>query len=348
MQQQEPEVNFEQVVQRIRSLFGGGNGKAGRNPIALFIYGVLAIALIIWLVTGFYTVQPGEEAALRRLGSYESTEGPGLHWFWPAPIGTVAVESVKEVRRLELGLRGTTPVLSESLMITGDENIVDAQLLVQWDIKNLQQFLFRVSDPGQTFIKNASETSLRQVIGQRNIDDVLTTEKEQVQQETKELLQRLLDNYDTGINIREVKLQNVRAPLQVQDAFDDVVRAREDKDRIIRLANAYKADIMPRAEGDAARLRQTAEAFKQEKIAEATGQADRFLAILREYKNSKDVTRQRLFLEAMEDILPGVTKFIVATEGNNNLLQFLPLSNVTTPVSNVNTSLPSNSTPAVP
>ncbi len=323
---EEPEVNFDEILGRIRAVFGRLGGGKGRNPVALLIFGVLLLALIIWLSTGFYTVQPGEQATLRRLGKFESIQGSGLHWFWPSPIGTVATVAVQEVRRLELGLRGATPVLLESLMITGDENIVDAQLLVQWDVKDVEQFLFRVSDPGGSVLKSAAETSLRQVVGQRNIDDVLVTDKEGVQEDTKELLQGLLDVYQTGINVREVKLQNVRAPLEVQDAFDDVLRAREDKDRIIDLANAYQADILPRALGDAARLRQAAEAFKQAKIASATGQADRFLAILTEFKNSEEVTRQRLYLEAMEEILPSVTKFIVATEGNGNLLQFLPLT----------------------
>ena len=328
---EEPEVNFDEVLGRIRAVFGRLGGGKGRNPAALLIFGVLLLALIIWLSTGFYTVQPGEQATLRRLGKFESIQTSGLHWFWPSPIGTVATVAVQEVRRLELGLRGATPVLLESLMITGDENIVDVQLLVQWDIRDVEQFLFRVSDPGGAVLKSAAETSLRQVVGQRNIDDVLTTEKEAVQQDTKDLLQSLLDIYETGINVREVKLQNVRAPLEVQDAFDDVLRAREDKDRIIDLANAYQADILPRALGDAARLRQAAEAFKQTKIASATGQADRFLAILTEFKNSEEVTRQRLYLEAMEEILPNVTKFIVATEGGGNLLQFLPLTSAPAP-----------------
>ena len=327
----EPEVNFEQILESIRNSFrrlGGG----GTSSTAVFIFGIFALAAIIWLATGFYTVQPGEQAALRRLGVFESVEGPGLHWFWPAPIGTKSIVAVEEVRRLELGLRGATPVLSESLMITGDENIVDAQLLVQYDIKNVEQFLFRVVDPAGAVIKSAAETSLRQVVGQRNIDDVLTTEKEAVQEETRVLLQRLLDSYETGIRIREVKLQNVRAPVQVQDAFDDVVRAREDKDRIIRLARAYEADVLPKARGDAARVREAAEAFRQERIASATGQAERFLAILEEFKNSEEVTRQRLYLEAMEEILPGITKFIIEAEGNNNLLQLLPLTSSPLPI----------------
>ena len=328
--QDEPEVNVEQILERLRSFMkklriGGGGGL-----ITYLVLGVLAVALVIWLGTGFYTVQPGEQAALRRFGVFDAVQGPGLHWFWPSPIGTKAIVNVIEVRRLELGVRGTTPVLTESLMITGDPdldgspgeepNIVDVQLLVQYDIKSVEDFLFRAVDPGGITMKDAAETSLRQVVGSRPIDDVLTDKKEDVQAETKELLQSLLDSYGTGVNVREVKLLNVFAPQQVKDAFDDVVRAREDKARIINLADAYKEDILPRARGDAAALLEGAEAFRQESIAIATGQAGRFLAILGQYREAKDITRQRLYLEAMEEVLPGITKSIVPGGDEGNLI----------------------------
>ena len=318
--QDEPELNLDQILERLRAFasrfrIGGGGGL-----IAYIVIGIFVVALFIWLGTGFYTVQPGEEAALRRFGKFDSTEGPGLHWFWPAPIGTRATVVVDEVQRLELGVRGGTPILSESLMITGDldeegqpgeaPNIVDVQLLVQYDVKDIAQFLFRVVDPAGVTIKDVAETSLRQVIGSRPIDDVLTDKKEDIQAETKLLLQSLLDLYQAGINVREVKLLNVFAPQQVKDAFDDVVRAKEDKARIINLADAYKEDIIPKARGQAARLLELAEGFRQQRIAIATGQANRFLAILEEYRKAPGVTRQRLYLEAMEDILPGISKII--------------------------------------
>ena len=328
--QDEPEINLEQILQRVRNFFSrfrlGGGG--GSNIIALIVFGILVVSAIGWLATGFYQVDQGERAALRLFGDAEpDTRGPGLKWWWPAPIGTRSIESVEEVRQLELGFRGGQPVPIESMMITGDENIVDAQLLVQYDIKDLNQFLFSARDPDGIILKSAAEASLRQVVGQGDIDAVLTTEKEAVQQETKELLQFLLDLYETGINVREVRLQNVTPPQQVQDAFDDVVRAREDKERIINLAQAYEADIIPRAEGDATRVKEGAEAFKQERVAAATGQASRFSQVLQSYRGSPEVTRTRLFLEAMEEILPGVTKFIIDSEGGSgNLLQFLPLT----------------------
>ena len=339
--QDEPEVNLEQILEKIRSFNpfrrgGDDEGGGGGNGIAYFVLGLFAVGIVFWMGTGVYTVQPGEEAVIRLVGRYYDTTEPGLHWFWPTPIGKRDVVRVDEVRRLEIGVRGSAPIPDEAQMITGDQNIVDVQLLVQYNIKSSQDFLFKAVDPAGLTIKDAAETSLRQVVGQRAIDDVLTIEKEAVQEDTRLKLQELLDLYQTGIRVTEVKLLNVRPPDQVQDAFDDVVRAREDKDRIINLADAYRESQLPLARGDAARLMEAAQAFRETRVAQATGQADRFLAVLQEYRKAPDVTRQRLYLEAMEEILPGVTKFIVDADNGGNLLQLLPLNeagNTTTPFS---------------
>ena len=317
--QEEPDVNFDQALKGVREFLNrfrlGGGG-----VLAFLVFGLLLVALVVWLGSGFYTVQPGEQAAVRMFGEFTDTLDEGLHWWWPSPVGGRDIVRVDEVKRLELGVRGDTPNLEESLMITGDPdesgnpgeapNIVDVQLTVQYNIKDLERFLYRAVDPAGVTIKDAAETSLRQVVGSRPIDDVLTDKKEEVQEETRLLLQRLLDDYETGINVTEVKLANVFAPEQVKDAFDDVVRAKEDKARIINLADAYKEDILPRARGDAARLLQDAEAFRQQRIALSTGESEYFLAILNEFRKAPDVTRQRLYLEAMEEILPGIQKII--------------------------------------
>ena len=317
--QEEPDVNFDQALKGVREFLNrfrlGGGG-----VLAFLVFGLLLVALVVWLGSGFYTVQPGEQAAVRLFGQFTDTRDEGLHWWWPSPVGGRDIVRVDEVKRLELGVRGDTPNLEESLMITGDPdesgnpgeapNIVDVQLTVQYNIKDLERFLYRAVDPAGVTIKDAAETSLRQVVGSRPIDDVLTDKKEEVQEETRLLLQRLLDDYETGIHVTEVKLANVFAPEQVKDAFDDVVRAKEDKARIINLADAYKEDILPRARGDAARLLQDAEAFRQERIALSTGESEYFLAILNEFRKAPDVTRQRLYLEAMEEILPGIQKII--------------------------------------
>tara|TARA_Y100000590_G_scaffold295137_1_gene332665 strand:- start:7989 stop:8999 length:1011 start_codon:yes stop_codon:yes gene_type:complete len=306
----DPEINLGQVLERIQGVFGrfrlGGGGS-----MPYFLLGGIILALIIWAVTGFYTVQPGQVAVLKMFGKYNSEQGPGLNWFFPGPIGSKTIVNVDEIRRLELGFRGESSVPVESLMITGDENIVDVRLLVQFDIKDPVNFLFQAVDPAGITMRDVAETSLRQVVGSRAIDDVLTDKKEDVQAETKDLIQNLLDNYKAGINIREVKLQGVNPPSQVQDAFDDVVRAKEDKEKIINLADAYEESVLPTARGEAAKLIEIAEADKTERINLATGQAERFKAILSEYLKAPDITRQRLYLDAMEDILPNVTKYIV-------------------------------------
>jgi len=317
--QEEPEVNFEKVFARFKGVFGflGGSGK-GFGPILILV--IIVIGVGFWVASGLFSVQPGEQAALKMFGKYSQTKDPGLQWWWPGPIGARDVVRVDEIRRLELGVRGDAPVLSESLMITGDPdesgdpgeapNIVDAQLLVQYDIKNLKDYLYKVVSPDAATLKDATETSLRQVVGSRPIDDILTDKKEEVQIETQNKLQDILDNYQSGIRIREVKLLNVFAPEQVKDAFDDVVRAKEDKAKIINLADAYKESVLPQSRGQAAKMLQEAEGFRQQKIAVAVGEAERFLAIQSEYEKSKDITRKRLYLEAMEEILPGISKIL--------------------------------------
>ncbi|HAG54844.1 MAG TPA: FtsH protease activity modulator HflK [Dehalococcoidia bacterium] len=229
-------------------------------------------------------------------------------------------------------------VTNESLMITADVNIVDVQAVIQYKISNLPNFLFNVDDPGDVdrgipagqpdgrTLRDIAESALRQVVGSRNIDDVLTTEKEQVQTDVLFIMRQLTQEYESGIDVLQVLLQNVNPPLEVQSAFEDVVRAREDKERLINLAEAYQASEIPKAIGEAAKVTEAAEGFKTGRIARAQGEADGFEAILEGYLLSPDVTRQRLYLEAMEEVLPGITKFILSDSG---VLPFLPLSGST-------------------
>jgi membrane protease subunit HflK len=214
-------------------------------------------------------------------------------------------------------------------MLTGDEQIVDAQIIVQYQIKDAVDYLFNVrglEGPRGT-LKDAAEVAIRQVVGQRPIDDVLIKEKLQIEIETRELLQKIMDGYDSGLQIIEVKLQTVRPPKEVAEAFSDVVSAKEDKDRYIKEAEGYREDIIPKARGKAERIIREAEAYRKEKIAQAQGDASRFLAILKEYQKAKDVTRKRLYLETMEEVLPGIKKFII--DGDvNGVVQLLPLEKV--------------------
>ena len=344
----ESEIDLEQILQRVKTFFGrfggrggvgGASGASGAGPIPYVIYGVLLVAFIIWMATGIFQVSPGEQGMKRTFGKFSSSVLPGLHWHWPNPIGNTRVVAVEQTRQMELGFRtveGGAPRLfqQEARMITGDLNVVDAQLVVQYRISNLQDFLFNVADPGDQArlgeveldtpegrtLKDATEAALRLVVGERAVDAVRTDAREEVQVETQKELQIILDSYRAGIQVVTVRLQDVIPPSEVKPAFDDVLSARQERDTAINLGQAYREDQVPRAEGDAARIIQGAEAFKQERINRATGEAERFQEVLTEYLNSKDVTRQRLYLEAMEEILPNVTKFVVSPEAEGSII----------------------------
>ena len=357
---EEPEVTFGDIIQRIKEAFsgilgmGGDDGASrdsertssasGRGGAIILI--LIPIAAVVWLATGVYTVSPEEQAALRTFGRFVAIADQGLHWHWPGPIGTRNVVPVTTTRRLELGFRSavngtsSTPVQIESEMITGDENIVDVQIVVQYRISNLRNFLFEVDDPGDPdrdipsgmpdgeTLRDIAETAVRQVVGARNIDDVLTTEKEQVQASILEKMRELTRDYNTGIDVLQVLLQNVNPPAEVQDAFEDVVRAREDRERDINLAEAYKAAQIPQATGSAAQIVEEADGFKRGRIERARGEADGFKAILASYEESPEVTRTRLYLEALERILAGKSKIVL--NSGSNALPLLPLDSLGT------------------
>ncbi len=343
-QQEEAQLTLDEVIERLKASLPKIPGIGGAGSIGLIFLALIVIA-IIWAGTGFYTVGPEQQAVLRTFGKFTATTSGGLHWHYPGPIGKRNVVAVTTARRMELGFRSGSDgftvaqsVTNESLMITGDENIVDVQAVVQYRISSLQYYLFEVDDPGDTdrgvrpgqpdgrTLRDIAETALRQVVGARNIDDVLTTEKEQVQTDVLLKMRELATEYKTGIDVLQVLLQNVNPPLEVQSAFEDVVRAREDRERLINLAEAYEAAEIPKATGEAAKITEAAEGFKQGRIARAQGEADGFNAILDGYEGSPEITRQRLYLEAMEEILPGITKFILS---DSAVLPFLPLSGAT-------------------
>jgi membrane protease subunit HflK len=273
-------------------------------------------------------------------GEFRGIEGPGLKWYFPSPIGTMNKEAVLETKTMELGFR-TDPlrdVAVEAQMITGDLNIVDIQMVVQYRISDLGDFLFNVDDPGDPdrnpaegrpdgrTLKDATEAAIREVVGQRSIDEALTIGKESVQEDTKAILQTTLNTYKAGIEILSIQLQTVRPPDQVRDAFDDVVRARVDKESRINEARAFQEDQIPRARGEAEQVVQEALGYKESRIAKAKGEAAQFLAVLKEYEKSKAVTRQRLYLEAMEEVLPGVTIYVMDAVVSGGTLPFLPLT----------------------
>ena len=301
----------------------------------LWLKWILPLIVLLWLVSGIYIVRPDESGIVRRFGKAVRTTEPGPHYHLPRPIETVDKVKVKKVRRIEIGFRTVsqgTPAKykfmpQESLMLAGDEQIVDAQIIVQYQVNEPRNFLFNVRglERPQGALMDAAEVALRQVVGQRPIDDVLISEKLQVELDIRELLQQVIDKYESGVKIVEVKLQTVRPPKEVAAAFSDVVSAKEDKERLVKEADGYREDVLPKARGQAEKIIREAEAYKAERVKRAAGDTDRFLAVLKEYEKAKDVTRTRLYLETMQQILPGIRKFVIDPETGGNLLQLLPL-----------------------
>ncbi len=294
------------------------------------------ILLVLWLLSGIYIVRPGEQGVVRRFGrALDEVKQPGPHYHWPWPIEKVDKPKVEQVRRIEIGFETVSPGpparynfhTEESLMLTGDEQIIDAHIIVQYKIKDAAEYLFNVRnlEGPQGTIKDAAEVALRQVVGKRPIDDVLIGEKAPVETDIRELLQEIIDKYEGGIKITVVKLQTVQPPKEVAAAFSDVVSAKEDKEKLIQEAEGYKEDILPKARGEAASIVLTAEGYMEEKIKRAKGDVAKFLAVLQEYEKAKDVTRKRLYLETMEQVLPGIKKFIIDSETGDGLLKLLPL-----------------------
>ena len=291
---------------------------------------VLIGILVIWLLTGIYIVGPDEVGVVRTFGEFTRVTQSGLNWKFPSPIETANTPKVTEVKRIEFGFRSLKngqyrTVEKESLMLTGDENIVDAEMIVQYKIKDPVKYLFNIVEPELT-VREAAEASLRTVVGRNKIDETLTTGKFTIQEETKEQVQFILDKYESGIHIVAVQLQDVSPPKEVIGAFKDVASAKEDKNRMINQAEGYRNDVIPKARGEAEAMIRDAEGFKESRIKRAEGDATKFTTILKEYKKAKSITEKRLFLETMEKVLPGIDKIIVPDKESGNMLNLLNLN----------------------
>jgi membrane protease subunit HflK len=306
---------------------------------------VVPLLIVLWIASGFYIVEPDEVGVVRQFGQFNriTTAGPNYHI--PYPVESVVTPKVTQIRRIEFGFRSSVrtrteafqqgvsrEVPEEALMLTGDENIVSVQFTVQYMIKDAQEYLFNVSAPEETII-HAAEAAMREIIGRSRIDDALTTGKQNIQVETRDLMQQILDSYQTGVNIVAVQMQNVHPPEQVVDAFKDVASAREDKSRFINEAEAYQRDILPKARGEASRIVNAAQAYSESKVRQSQGDASRFLAVLKEYDKAKDITRRRLYLETMESILenPDVEKLIMSDDALKKSVPYLPLDKLPKP-----------------
>lgn len=298
---------------------------------------IAVVAVLIWLGSGIYIVHPDEVGVVKRFGAYNRTTESGPHYRLPFPFESVLTPQVTKIQRIEVGFRGNAAqvgvtgnqvrlVPEESLMLTGDENIVDVQFIVQFLIENAQDYLFNVANQDKT-VKDAAEAAMREVIGYNKIDAALTDDKLTIQNDTRDLLQKTLDSYQSGIRVVAVQLQDVHPPRQVIDAFKDVASAKEDKSRFINEAEAYENDLIPKTRGEAAAITNQAQAYKESKILQAKGDSDRFTFVLEEYRKAKDITKKRLYLETMEEILsrPEVEKIIISNESMQRVFPYLPL-----------------------
>ena len=291
---------------------------------------VLIGILVVWLLTGIYIVGPDEVGVIRTFGEYTRVTQSGLNWKFPSPIETANTPKVTEVKRIEFGFRSLKngqyrTVEKESLMLTGDENIVDAEMIVQYKIKDPVQYLFNIVEPELT-VREAAEASLRTVVGRNKIDETLTTGKFTIQEETKIQLQNILDKYESGIHGVAVQLQDVSPPKEVIGAFKDVASAKEDKNRMINQAEGYRNDVIPKARGEAEAMIRDAEGFKESRVKRAEGDATKFTTILKEYNKAKSITEKRLYLETMEKVLPGIEKIIIPDKDSGNMLNLLNLN----------------------
>ena len=311
---------FKKLNEKVTSLFGGKGGKSGGGSAQGGAKGfgfIAAVVLVLWGFSGIYIVDEGREGVVLRFGGFDRITSPGPHWY-PRFIETVEIVDVERVRSVNIG--GTT---HESLMLTKDENIVDIQFAVQYKVSNAKDYIFNVRDPDTT-LRQVTETAMREIVGKNGMDFVIKDGRVQVANETKDLMQKILNVYKTGLVITNLNMQNAQPPEQVQHAFNDAIKAREDKERLVNEAEAYSNDILPRARGKAARMGQEAAAYRDEIIAKANGETNRFIKILTEYKKAPTVTRERLYLETMESVLGSSNKVMIDVKKGNNLM-YLPL-----------------------
>jgi modulator of FtsH protease HflK len=329
--------DLEELLRRsqdkLRTMLPGGLGDKGLLLVALAI-------VVIWGFSGFFRVDPDERGVVLRFGKYSWDATPGLHYHLPYPIETVLTPRVTRVNRLDVGMRlvedgrrGTAmhDIPEESLMLTGDENIVDVDFSVFWLIKpdGVSQYLFNMNDPDGT-VKAVAESAMREVVGRSQIEPILTGARQAIEGAVQELMQRTLDNYGAGIQVTQVQLQKVDPPAQVIDSFRDVQAARADAERAQNEAQTYANRVVPEARGRVAQVTQAAEAYREQTVAEATGQSARFLKVYEEYKKAPDVTRQRLYLETMERVFGGTDKIILDPgPGASAVVPYLPLNELT-------------------
>ena len=309
-----------------RRMMPGGGASSGRNlTLLVLVFG------LIWAATGFYRVNPQQQGVVLRFGEWVRTSPPGLHYHLPFPIESVLTPEVTSDNRIEIGFRDVSgnsssrrDIADESQMITGDENIVDIDFVVFWRIADAGQYLFNLAEPDQT-IKVTAEAVMREIIGRTAIQTALTEGRQDIQVQARQQLQDLLNEYGAGVRVRDVQLLAVDPPADVIDAFNEVQRARQDRDRLKNEAEAFSNDIVPRARGEAAKLVSEAEAYQAEVVNRASGDASRFDQIFQAYLKDKAVTKERIYIETVEEIFSNVDKIIIDSEAGSGVVPYLPL-----------------------
>jgi modulator of FtsH protease HflK len=319
---------------RLSELFGRrrGGDEPPRPPSARGLGGgagvLIALVLVIWLASGFYIVVEGTRGVVLTFGRYSNETAAGLRWRMPWPIQSHEIVNLAQVRTLEVGYRNNvrTKVLKESLMLTDDENIVDLQFAVQYLVKDARDFVFNVRRPDESAMQIA-ETAMREIIGKHRMDAILYETQVDVANNARDLMQQIHDRYGTGITVSTVTIQNAQPPEQVQAAFDDAVKAGQDRERQKNEGQAYANDVIPRARGTASRLQQEADGYRQRVIASSEGDASRFRQVLSEYAKAPAVTRERIYIETMQSVLSATSKIMMDYRGQGNLL-YLPLDKI--------------------
>lgn len=328
----EPPLRKDHEFKNQQNSFGNGGGnsfpqfKVPSSFSGGMAVSAIVIALAAWLASGFYIVPEGQNGVVTTFGRYTESTNAGFRWHLPYPIQDVALVDVSSVRKAEIGLRGGTQRLKEALMLTDDENIVDVMFNVQYRIKQgngAEEFLFRTRDPMGAVVQTA-ESAMREVVGRKKMDSVLFESKQEIAEEVKKLMQEMLDRYHSGIQVLSVAIQNAQPPEQVQAAFNDAVKAGQDRERQINEGEAYANDVVPKARGLAERLRQEAEAYKSRVVSQAEGDANRFNQVYAQYEKAPKVTRDRMYVDTMQQIFNNTTKVMVDNKSSNNLL-YLPL-----------------------
>lgn len=319
--------------QKLAALFGGkrsggGSPQDGGKQLGGGAGILAALVVLVWLASGFYIVDAGQKGVVTRFGKFVETTDPGPRWHLPYPIETAEVVNVSGVQTVEVGYRNDvrSKVPKESLMLTDDENIVDLQFAVQYVLKDPTEYLFNNRNPNEA-VKQSAEAAIREIVGKSKMDFVLYEGREQIAIDARKLMQAILDRYKTGVSISQVTMQNAQPPEQVQAAFADAVKANQDRERQKNEGEGYANDIVPKARGTAARLMQESEAYKQRVIENARGEAARFTEVLAEYRKAPGVTRERLYLDAMQQVLSSSSKVLVDQKSGSNLL-YLPLDKI--------------------